>query len=216
MCWSFSTFARTKSSLCSKGNREVDKLVMEEKLKEYKTFLEKLCQSKSSEVFTNGGIDHAAILMSTLFRNTEQSIKMLCAGLKPALITKEPYLSDFTKFLSTPGKSIQIIVGTDEFINETPFQLIIEKLGEPQDHRAQIECRIMDDKGKKQVMDFFGSECHFSIFDTQKYRLEVNPEKYQAIGSFNAPDYTKRLTDLFDSIFKSSQLIPALAAENLG
>ena len=46
------------------------------KLQRYHDFLESLASSNSSKTFSNGGIEHAAILMSVLFRNTKKEARV--------------------------------------------------------------------------------------------------------------------------------------------
>lgn len=180
--------------------------IMKEILEEYQKYLEDLVQQDSNEIFTNAGLRHASILMSTLVKNTKSSVKMYATGLNPRLITSEPYYTEFCQLFSNLGeRKIEIMVETRDFVHEQPFQLVFAAQHQPS---TAIEIKLIHNDDKAKINKELNlDQCNFSIFDAKMFRLEYDPSAYKAFGSFNHIDWSKKLTDLFDEAFMHGDLI---------
>lgn len=193
-------------------------LNMKELLEDYQNYLIQLVESKSSEIFTNGGIEHAAILMATLFDNTNNQIRMFCHGLKPQLFETGRYKDAVVKYLDYfPYKTIRILVETEEYLDQKPFSLFYsqklvrikrekaEKL-EENSYGKSIEIKVLRETDKDNIFkELSTNHCNFSVFDDDKFRLEIDPENYRAIGSFNSKGQAKVLITLFDDAFNNAK-----------
>lgn len=186
---------------------------MPELLKSYEDYLDGLIKSnKPGELFTNGGIEHASILMSKLFSQTKNEVRMFCEGFKPNLITTEPYYTSLRKYIeSEDGKSIKVLVETDEYINEESFRYLQtqQKEKEKDGKENLVQIRKIKPENKEKIFKEMNTEHYnFSVFDESMFRLEYDPDKYKAIGSFNDPERAKILKKLFDLLFEEADLMP--------
>ena len=205
------------------------KLIKEEetKLTSYQAYLDGLAQgtSISSEIFTNKGKAHASILMATLLANTEYEIKMYCQGLSPGILCGKiendddgfegAYWNEFKHFFEETLKSdsfkpgsVKILIQKQDWIRNKPFQIISQAL---QDQRTcnKILIRQISPESKSEIVRVLGdngqNDYNFATFDNKAYRLEYNPNDYQASGSFNNPSWCDILNRLFDSAFKTAK-----------
>jgi hypothetical protein len=174
-------------------------------LKEYEAYLRSLAESKSPDIFTNSGLQHASILMAEMFRNTNSSVKMFCHGFKPQLITTKEYTKALYDYLDS-DKSIDILMETDEYMNQEAYTTLAEYKKKNPGKPIKIKLILPDDR--KEICNTLGREfVNFSVFDDDKFRLEIEPEKYRAIGSFNNPKLTKMLIDMFDKAFNKAKTL---------
>lgn len=175
-------------------------------LEKYREYVEDLAKKKSSETFTNAGKEHASILMSILFRYTDNEARIFCEGFKPELIMTQPYWSALNDFLKKENNKLSIMVETNQYIHEKPFELLQEN--KERRNNATIEVRLINEEDKKYIFDQLNTEhCNFAIFDNNKFRLEYIPENYQAIGSFNQPQTCQKLTTMFDKAFRKATVL---------
>lgn len=177
------------------------------RLQKYKEYLETLAACQSTELFSNGGVEYAAILMSILLEHTEKQALIFSQGFKAELITQQPYWSSLNEYLKNPEHKLSILVETDKYIDEEPLRLINDINNQRRANGEKlIEIKLLSPNGKKIISDRFGDNpCNFAIYDTDKFRFEYDPAEYKAYGSFNQPDNCRILADAFNEAFKVSQ-----------
>lgn len=172
----------------------------QEILSSYRKYLEGLAASNSSERFSNGGKDYAPILMSVLFDNTVSIVRVYAKGFRPELITEPVYWSSLQKFLSK-YKTIQVLVETADYRNESPIQAV--KIASEQNPNTGV--RLISDEDKKTFDEILGGHVNFAVFDTNKFRMEYDPNDFKAFGSFNDPETSKKLITLFDKAYNNAK-----------
>lgn len=172
----------------------------QEILSSYRKYLEGLAASSSSERFSNGGKEYAPILMSVLFDNTQSIARVYAKGFRPELITKPVYWSSLQKFLSK-YKTIQVLVETADYRNESPIQAV--KAASEQN--PNIGVRLITDEDKRVFEETLGGHANFAVFDTNKFRMEYDPEDFKAFGSFNDPETSGKLITLFDNAYNNGE-----------
>lgn len=178
----------------------------EQMLRRYVEYIERLAREKSPEIFTNGGIEYASQLMAVLFKNTEKEARIYCEGFKPALITTSPYWETLHDYLNERGKSLKVLVESNQYANDEPIRLLKEKIKERNDDSIQI--KVVSEDNRKRIYDSFdGTPCNFAVFDDNKFRFEYEPSGYRAFGSFNHPSNAKYLKKLFDEVFVVSEML---------
>ena len=171
-------------------------------LEEYRKYLERLAESNSPDMFSNGGIKHASILMSVLFQDTDEA-RIYCCGFRPDLITTEPYWGELNNYLKNPQHILHVLIEQDNYKTEEPLTRLHEIMNQRQDETIQV--RLISNEGKQMITDRFGTgHCNFAVFDGKKFRFEYDPDFFKAFGSFNQPDKCKILTELFDDAFNVS------------
>lgn len=181
-------------------------------MEKYITYLKKLISEKSSDIFSNGGIEHASILMSFMFSNTQKKIRMYSTKLNPKLTSTQPYLDALKK---VAGNIVGTIDPNDPKYPRNPieFKLLVDQMPDGADNEA---CNILTEKGVKivEIKDnarqmicnrLSLNPCNFSVFDDDKFRIEIDPVDYKAIGSFNDRDVAETLIELFDEAYRISE-----------
>lgn len=179
----------------------------EDFLNRYKTYINELAKSNSEQLFTNGGIEYASVLMAVLFENTKKDARIFCQGFKPTLITKDPYWKALKDYLNKDGNTLKVLVETDEFSKEQPLQLLKEEKYKRGDNSIQV--RVASKETIESIYaKLSGNPCNFAVFDHDKFRFESEPDGYKAFGSFNRKNYASALISIFDDAFnKSKELI---------
>ena len=173
-------------------------------LKNYKDYLDGLIRVRSNAIFTNGGKEHASILMSKMFEQTNQEIRMYCEGFKPDLITLPPYIGALEEYLKS-GKKLRVLIEDDFYTNVNPFNLLREERSKRCDDTIQY--RLVNDVSRAIIKNFSEGHCNFAVFDEDKFRLEISPEEYKAVGSFNSPNRAQVLIDVFEEAFDKANEI---------
>lgn len=174
----------------------------------YQSNLEDLALTNSTKMFSNGGIHHASILMSTLFKYTKNEARVYSLGFRPDLITSEPYWSTLNEFLNRPGSVLKVLVQTDEYINEAPLKLLkeIKRLRQQNNIAGTICVKKISKNRKNHISTRFGDKmCNFAVFDNNKFRYEYDPINFKAYGSFNQPDNCEILIREFDDAFNDKE-----------
>lgn len=173
-------------------------------ISEYQDYLNTLAKNNAPDIFMNGGIGHASVLMATLFQNTNNGVRMFCTGLNPKLIMTEPYGSAFKDFVDRGG-SMKVLMECDTFIDKDPFRLLKEA---KENGNKDIQIRLIKEKDKEDLFTGLNtSHCNFSVFDNNKVRFEMDPENYKAFGSFNYPELAGQLSALFDHAYENAEVL---------
>lgn len=173
-------------------------------LKRYQEYLEDLAKRRSDEIFSNAGKNHASILMAIMFENTKKKARIFCEGFKADLIHTEPYFSTLEKYLQDGKNELSILVESDNYIHEEPICLLKKYKGKG----ASISLKKIREADKENIFIRLNTQhCNFAVFDNDKFRLEYEPEKYKAMGSFNQPEKCKALIELFDNAFVQADSI---------
>lgn len=173
----------------------------EEMLKEYEEYLLDLAKNDSKEVFTNGGIKHASVLMSVLLQNTKKCACIFSEGFCPDVI-QDPYLAELHNYLADKNKSLKILLESDKYIKEAPLVLILQEKSRRTAVDGTIEVRLITKEDRETIFsELRCKQCNFSIFDQRMYRFEYDPKNYKAYGSFNHEKNSQYLLNLFDGAF---------------
>ena len=172
-------------------------------LQEYQCYLRGLALEQQNQFIVTGGIEHASVLMSELLSHTEKIARIYCYGFKPDLITIGPLWTSLMQFLEEDNHILRILIESSDYINDHPLEMIkhFKKLR----NNNSIEVRLLSEESKKIMQKQLGNDFYFfSVFDDNKYRLEVDPELFKSISSFNYPSKCCSLIQLFDKAFHSS------------
>lgn len=181
--------------------------VQEEMIKEYEEYLLDLAKNDSKEIFTNGGIRHASVLMSVLLKNTKDYACIFSEGFCPDII-QEPYLTALKSYVNDKRLGLKILLETDLYIEKEPILSIRHKSKERNGSDKRIEIRLIQEEDKQQIFKVLNcSQCNFSVFDGKMYRFEYDPKHYKAYGSFNHKNNSTYLTSLFEKAFNRAKVI---------
>lgn len=178
-------------------------LIANQTLVEYADYVANLANSNNGTVFYNTGKDHAAIVMSNIFYNSDDKIRMLSGNLKGDICGSDIYLSGLSSFLRKEETSIYIML--EEFdknvinINILNILKYYKRIKPSKIIVKKTDSVFIDDDNNEKV--------HFLVGDTSKYRIEYNTSNYLARCSFNNQSDSDYLIRIFDDEFAKSNEI---------
>lgn len=179
----------------------------EKMLEEYENYLNELVAKGSEEIFTNGGIRHASVLMSVLLRFTYDHACIFSEGFCPDII-QEPYLNTLDLFTNNRQLGLKILLETDKYVDYNPIRCICEKSKERTGNDKKIEVRLIRQEDKTHIFKTLNcTQCNFSVFDDKMFRFEYDPQHYKAYGSFNHRRNSGILANLFEKAFVNAEKI---------
>lgn len=176
---------------------QMEKIQNNIELKEYKIFVEGLISNKDNRVFYNNSKEHAAIVMSNIFKNSNSIVRINCGGLHGKISSNKEYLFELDNFLFRDKTKLFILLENDSKIHE--------------DVRAILSFyqKYFPDKISIKKSDAFfreiknNNKVHFAVGD-DSYRIEYDVDKYLARCSFNNSQEASELATIFDGLFKDT------------
>lgn len=171
---------------------------------DYKEYIESLAAGSEPVEFYNSGPEHAAIVLSTIFKTAKQYVKVYCANmLSEAVSNSEDYRNALDEFLSrftaveNQRPRLQIIFSNpiEDAFRGAPIYKILCK------HRNKVEIRRMQE-GVGGIK-YKGIPAHFTCADNRMYRLETDIVNKKAFGNFNDPEGAMVIKTVFDNWWSS-------------
>lgn len=146
--------------------------------------------------FNNAGINHAKIVLATIFEKAEKELKILAESLTSPVAKSELYIDNIHEFLNKNNKKtkVKVLVKNNDILKNNPLLL---KLFQEHHHQVDIRIREVD------VLDNNKKSIHFTLADDKIYRLEENIDDFKAYGSFNNSKMNQQLSKIFEGIFES-------------
>ena len=187
------------------GLSDSDSMTKEEiaELKVYVEILNDAIASNSGKVLPNSGENHAAIMMSKFFSVTDKTVNMVVGQFSGKVSNKPTYLNALEKFLQKEDVNVKVLVLEKLNTASLAYNTLLEYKNQ-KGKNIRIESATM--KAKDHLKQAFGAKeiLHFAVFDNNKYRLEIVPKKYSALGCFNDSDRASQLLSIFNAAFDLS------------
>ncbi|MDR3245655.1 MAG: hypothetical protein LBT50_04410 [Prevotellaceae bacterium] len=174
-------------------------------LESYRKAVEFLAKNKVDDLIFNSGDEHAAIIFSNIFSNSDYQVKIFAGNLQNAVTEKPEYISSIAGLLYR-GARLEILL--DNFDDSVKKDSDLFKKLHYYEKRVSIKCtntrfyatRVTDDGHVK-------DHVHFCTGDSGMYRLETDTEKRSARCNFNDSPFVEFLNGLFDETFKTAQTV---------
>lgn len=168
---------------------------------DYTAYICSLGKERLRTTSSNLDESHAKIVLSRLLKSAQKKVEIYCS--EQDLNTFNKSGSDlrqtFHEFLKNLG-SIQVEVLLED---SSDYSIgLLRKLKIPN----QIKIKAVSPEAKRQMKWDLGSEneFHMLLVDGKAYRYEYNPEKHEAICSFDDAMQCKQLSSAFARAFRSS------------
>lgn len=183
-------------------------------------------ESNEGDLFWNDGKTFASLLMATLLSNTHHSLKMYCTGLRPGILCGKKegdgkgfegaYWEVFKTFFTRSNidkietvnniPPIQILIQTDRWKDNLPFKRVFDCQNQCP---GKIEIKRIKKSGIQKMFGWLNNtntigKNNFAIFDNHAYRIEYDPDRFLANGSFYDKNMCKYLGIIFDKEFANS------------
>jgi hypothetical protein len=162
----------------------------------YKARIENLAANKDGMIFFNSGKEHAAIVMSNIFKYSKSSLKILAGDFNGAVCGNADYITQLKSFLNRKGK-LEILM--DDYNSEkinNPFAEVIKFYSFFNKDLVSVKKtngKLIDSETQKPI--------HLTIGDNDKFRYEYDTNQYSAKCSFNNQTIASTLAGHFDTLF---------------
>lgn len=169
--------------------------------KDYKEFIQNLSDSNSPNHFYTSSSSDGVIVMAAIFRKVKQVIRIYTGCFSDDISKRKEYLDALQEALLR-GVKFKILINQSEY----------NKLGENTDVLNMLKYFSLVDpnqitlKLRNESVKFTpnSSEVHFTIGDEVIYRMETDVRNLVAEASFNDPETSKILANIFDRISDAS------------
>ncbi|MDP1675922.1 MAG: hypothetical protein Q8L88_03575 [Bacteroidota bacterium] len=166
-------------------------------MEDYIGYIKNLAENKLPTIFYNSGPEHASIVMSNIFQNSKDMIRIFAGNFSGEVSQNERYIESLKSYLNRKGK-VHILL--DEYTEDKKphlFDLLSTySFFNPENIEIKkTNTHVVEEKTKKKI--------HFTTGDNCMFRLEEDTDKFLAKGSFNNLELTDKLIKYFDQIFNS-------------
>lgn len=170
--------------------------IKDSKLQEYEDYLKMLAAENSDTIVSNGGKDHAVILYSVLLDNTERQVRIFCQSGDSAVWKDSKFTSSLRSFLDrSDDVSLHVLTAHEPALSREWTDSYKEK----------VEAFQIPAESKEKIYKHFrNNKCNFAVFDEKRYRYEYDCNAFRAYGSFNSPETSRQMIDLFDEAFSAA------------
>ena len=175
-------------------------------LNNYRFIIEKYAKNKVNTSFSNSSKEHAAIVLSTIFKYAEETIYIFDKDLiKDTFIKSDNEMQDnIVSFLKKPKAKLDIVLQYKLTPNEENKN-ILSILNEYSE-KVKIKFASPDFIERFTTPDVNTNESNlrfFTIADERMFRIELTSENYeQAICNFGNAEIAKDYCDEFNKMFE--------------
>ena len=172
-------------------------------MNDYKEYVEQLACSRENEVFFNSGPVHAAVVMSRIFKHSNDIVRIFSGGFNGDVSNDEEYLKYLEGFLKKPQSKIICIVENDLTNTPSPsriFNVLKKYPSKVEIYLTTIKVRYTSD------ISGINKFIHFTVGDKTMLRIETGINEYVAQVNFGDEPLAKKYIDLFDDILKTKNL----------
>lgn len=168
---------------------------------EYRESIERFASDSSELVFDNSGIDHAAVVLSTIFKYSEDTIRIYAHNMNGEISSQECYKDSIENFINS-SKKLMIAVDKPENLSETIKKYLANKC-------SNVEVKIANESFKRELISSSKDKIlhHFAVGDKKMIRVELDSQSHKALCSFNLPKTSNTLINIFDKHYKNFETV---------
>lgn len=161
-------------------------------MEQYKAYVRKRAEEKSNTLIPNGGIQHAEVLIESLFGCAEDTVSVFTGGLNSQVYATGAVLASVKRFLSVTSHHLNILIQEKEKVAKNN-ELIT--LCEKTEYKSQCTIKYVTNSDDADV------DSHFVVADDFAYRLEPDRLRPTAVACFNGKDISSQLNTKFTEMF---------------
>lgn len=155
-----------------------------QELQEYRSTVERLAETRSDAVFTNGRPEHAAIIFEAFLKHAKKRVVMFCKNLSNKVFGLPGMVERF-EAAHLKGIKIAVITQEDPECKELAAKLRVWESEDPK------KCTF------KPNSPFSGVDANFAVMDGVAYRFEPNKGDIAAHACMFNPRMASMLEDTF-------------------
>lgn len=168
----------------------------------YRKTVQDHARGRTGAPIFNASMEHATIVVETLFSTAQERLSILTGGLNPRVYGRESVITEAKLFLVTSHQnSLRIILEKDSEIDRQRHPLLIAC-----SEFTNVELRVVPAKVQERY-DF-----HFLVADADCYRFESDRTRPIATARFGDAEGAQNLNRLFDILWESSRPVKMLSA----
>lgn len=180
---------------------ETNKMTLEER-QEYIAYIQMLAKGNVDRIYMNSGDEHALIVLIELFKKAANSIRIFAGSLCGSLGDDIQYIYAISNFIDKGG-NVKILV--TEYNEDKAYNSpLYRQLAFFKDLGKSVEIKHTDFRIRSNNSEDT-TDKHFTVADSQSYRIETNIEDRTARGNFNDSETAQKLEDMFDEMFSSNK-----------
>lgn len=166
----------------------------------YREMVKSHARRRSGEPIFNASMEHASVVVETLFSTAQKCLSVLTGSLNPRVYGRDAVVTEARLFLAASQQhSLRIILESDSGIDRRRHPLFIAC-----SDFTNIELRVASPTLQERY-DF-----HFLVADDDCYRLENDRNRPLATAQFGDVEGAKNLNRIFDILWESSDAIRML------
>lgn len=168
-------------------------------LENFRKMVSGLASDLENRVFLNSSSIHAVIVLSEMFKISNNEIKIFAGCLTGEVGDNPEYIQALSDFIERTNGNIQILlnnVNSESCKNSN----LIRRLAYYQTLNKNIIIKTTDKKPYL-AADSKKMEVHFTIADRKSYRIEMDINERRAACNFNDPELCENFVTVFDSMF---------------
>jgi hypothetical protein len=161
----------------------------------YTEYVETMAKDGLNKVFFNSGPNHAAVVMSRIFKYSRETIRIYCGGFDGTVSNDEEYLLYLEQFLENGGL-LRILVEQDMSKGPSEVYKILKK------HKDQV---VISQSSIKVINAVTNKPIHFTIGDNKMLRIELGITDYTAQVNFGDTEEASHMTEIFEKVLAQSR-----------
>lgn len=163
----------------------------------YRAHVEALAAKRKGEPLYNDSLEHAAIVLQSMFSHAQRSVRLLTGELNKDAYARRAIIDEVKRFVESNSHSLQILyederLGGSDAAAQHPFLKAIAG-------RDRVELRHVPRRLQSRYA------CHFMLVDGDSYRFEPDKEKFGAVAAFGDEDGGKNLENLFFTLWDMAE-----------
>lgn len=169
-------------------------------IQEFKKAVDLLAKKQESYPIKHYGGEQSAIVLGTIFKYSEDVVKMFVGDLKGDVSNHDFYIEQFKNFIVRGGK-IKVLIQDDANVQRSKVKELLDMYSSMKASINIIETNrkfVIEENGEEK-------EIHFAIGDNKYIRIEDDIEKYSGVASFNSPEIVKMLDTQFEAIYQEAK-----------
>lgn len=174
----------------------------EQELNNYRMFVKRLSETQSDRVFFNSDEKHALAVMENLIQQSKEVIRIFAGNLLH-VGNQTNYIEAISDFIERDGK-VRIILNNCNDVEAIKSSNLFRRLAyyimNGKDiiiKRTNVQPYLKSDANQNPI--------HFSVGDSNAYRVETDIENRVAECSMNNPAQAEKFIQYFDAIFESEK-----------
>jgi hypothetical protein len=171
-------------------------------MQNYIDYVESLAISGEDENFFNSGPNHAAVVMSRIFKYSKDVVRIFCGGFTGAVSNDPDYLLYLEGFLQRGGK-LKILA--ERNLSNDESLSIFKVLKKYKDNVEMFVTNLTV------IMNSTDQAIHFTIGDQKMLRIETDTNNYAAQVNFGNSKSAETFIKLFDGMFDKPKETVVLA-----